>query len=82
MLLTFLKFSAYFWYRETLNISPDVESPQEVNWVIGKKYRSKSGANNNLLLTAACLILSWILVYLAMVKGITESPKVVYVSEN
>ena len=55
--------SAYFWYRETLNISPDVESPQEVNWII-----------------ASCLILSWVPVYLAMVKGITESPKVVYVS--
>ena len=27
---------AYFWYRETLNISPDVESPEEVNWIIGK----------------------------------------------
>ena len=26
------------------------------------------------------MILSWVLVYLAMVKGITESPKVVYVS--
>ena len=33
-ILEFL-FSAYYWYRETLNISPDVESPQEVNWTIG-----------------------------------------------
>lgn len=33
-ILDFL-FSAYYWYRETLNISPDVESPQEVNWTIG-----------------------------------------------
>ena len=31
-----LNFSAYFWYRETLNISPDVETPEEVNWVIGE----------------------------------------------
>ena len=28
--------SAYFWYRETLNISPDVETPQEINWIIGE----------------------------------------------
>ena len=28
-------FLAYFWYRETLNISPDVESPEEINWIIG-----------------------------------------------
>ena len=27
--------AAYFWYRETLNISPDVETPEEINWVIG-----------------------------------------------
>ena len=55
-------FSAYFWYRETLDISSDVESPEKINWVIG-----------------ICLVSSWLLVYLAMVKGITESPKVVYV---
>jgi len=55
--------TAYFWYRETLNISSDVESPESVNWVIG-----------------LCLISSWLLVYLAMVKGITENPKVVYIT--
>ena len=36
--------------------------------------------NQFVFITASCLILSWVLVYLAMVKGITESPKVVYVS--
>ena len=54
--------AAYFWYRETLDISTDVESPENINWTIG-----------------ICLVSSWLLVYLAMVKGITESPKVVYV---
>ena len=29
---------------------------------------------------ALCLFASWTLVYLAMVKGITESPKVVYIT--
>ena len=57
--------AAYFWYRETLDISSDVESPESINWVIG-----------------ICLVSSWLLVYLAMVKGITESPKVVYVRLN
>jgi len=55
--------TAYFWYRETLDISTDVESPEKINWVIG-----------------ICLVSSWLLVYLAMVKGITESPKVVYIT--
>ena len=57
--------AAYFWYRETLDISTDVESPENINWTIG-----------------ICLVSSWLLVYLAMVKGITESPKVVYVGTN
>ena len=75
-------FSAYYWYRETLNISPDVESPQEVNWTIGLTLSLNISVTLYLQhsLTAFCLILSWVLVYLAMVKGITESPKVVYVS--
>ena len=73
--------SAYYWYRETLDISPDVESPQQVNWTIGLLLINST----QIVLywnypTALCLILSWVLVYLAMVKGITESPKVVYVS--
>ena len=25
--------SAFFWYRETLNISSDVDHPEEINWV-------------------------------------------------
>ena len=73
-------FSAYYWYRETLNISPNVESPQEVNWTIGLTLNTNYLFYLQLSLTALCLILSWVLVYLAMVKGITESPKVVYVT--
>ena len=73
-------FSAYYWYRETLNISPNVESPQEVNWTIGLTLNTNYLFYLQLPLTALCLILSWVLVYLAMVKGITESPKVVYVT--
>lgn len=75
--------SAYFWYRETLNISPDVETPQEINWIIGEidlKLKYIYIDNQFVFIIASCLILSWVLVYLAMVKGITESPKVVYVS--
>lgn len=53
----------YFWYRETLNISDDIENPNNFNWII-----------------CLCLVASWLLVYLCMVKGITENPSVIYVT--
>jgi solute carrier family 6 amino acid/orphan transporter-like 15/16/17/18/20 len=53
----------YFWYRETLNVSTDIESPDNFNFVI-----------------AGCLLVAWILVYICIVKGITENPKIIYVT--
>jgi solute carrier family 6 amino acid/orphan transporter-like 15/16/17/18/20 len=53
----------YFWYRNTLEISDDVNNPDNFNWPI-----------------AACLLAAWCLVYLCIVKGITENPKIIYVT--
>ncbi len=52
----------YFWYRETLDISADIESLDSFNWKI-----------------ALCLVFCWLIVYLCIIKGITENPAVVYV---
>ncbi len=53
----------YFWYRETLNISTDIETADNFNFVIG-----------------GCLLLAWALVYLCIIKGITENPKIIYIT--
>ncbi|KAL5022464.1 hypothetical protein ScPMuIL_001619 [Solemya velum] len=55
--------TTYFWYRETLNISPSVEVAGDLNWWI-----------------IVSLLCAWVIVYLCMVKGITSSGKVVYVT--
>ena len=80
--------AAYFWYRETLNISPDVNQPEEINWVkispLNHQYYllhifSQFSVWLYLVIfqpILLCVFTSWILVYFAMVKGITESPKV------
>jgi hypothetical protein len=64
--ITFLQKSSptqYFWYRNTLEISDNVNNPDNFNWPI-----------------AACLLAAWCLVYLCIVKGITENPKIIYVT--
>ena len=53
----------YFWYRNTLEVSDDVNNPDNFNWPI-----------------AGCLLLAWCLVYLCIVKGITENPKIIYIT--
>ncbi|XP_023228941.1 sodium-dependent neutral amino acid transporter B(0)AT3-like [Centruroides sculpturatus] len=53
----------YFWYRQTLDVSQDINHPDKFNWKI-----------------ALCLLVSWILCYLCMIKGIASSGKVVYVT--
>lgn len=53
----------YFWYRQTLDVSGDINDPGKFNFVI-----------------AGCLIIAWVLVYLCIIKGITENPKVIYVT--
>ena len=53
----------YFWYRNTLSISPDIEQPDNFNWTI-----------------AGCLLAAWCLVYLCIIKGITENPKIIYIT--
>lgn len=53
----------YFWYRSTLMVSSDINSPEVFNWKI-----------------AMLLIISWLLVYMCMIKGITSSTKIVYIT--
>ena len=53
----------YFWYRNTLEISDDINNADNFNWPI-----------------AGCLLLAWCLVYLCIVKGITENPKIIYIT--
>ncbi len=53
----------YFWYRSALDISDDIENPDNFNFAI-----------------AGCLLAAWALVYLCIVKGITENPKIIYVT--
>ncbi|KAM9426001.1 sodium- and chloride-dependent transporter XTRP3 [Pholidichthys leucotaenia] len=51
----------YFFYRETLNISPSIE-------VNGSVHTGQ----------ALCLLLSWMLTYLFIVRGVRSTGKVVY----
>ncbi len=53
----------YFWYRETLDISGNIEDPDNFNWPI-----------------CLCLLAAWTLVYLCIIKGITENPKIIYIT--
>jgi len=53
----------YFWYRDTLNASPNIEMAGQFNWTI-----------------AACLLLAWLLVYVCIIKGITENPIIIYIT--
>ena len=53
----------YFWYRKTLDISTNVNDPDNFNFVI-----------------AGCLLGAWALVYLCIIKGITENPKIIYIT--
>ncbi|XP_050504670.1 sodium- and chloride-dependent transporter XTRP3 isoform X1 [Diabrotica virgifera virgifera] len=53
--------TAYFWYRVTLDASPNIEDPGMPKWWI-----------------VLCLLLSWIVVFFIMMKGIQSSGKVVY----
>ncbi|KAJ8924104.1 hypothetical protein NQ315_006886 [Exocentrus adspersus] len=51
----------YFWYRMTLDASPDIETPGWPRWWI-----------------VLCLLLSWVVVFFIVMKGIQSSGKVVY----
>ncbi|CAH1279682.1 unnamed protein product [Diabrotica balteata] len=53
--------TAYFWYRVTLDASPNIEDPGMPKWWI-----------------VLCLLLSWVVVFFIMMKGIQSSGKVVY----
>ncbi|XP_078395744.1 sodium- and chloride-dependent transporter XTRP3A isoform X2 [Cetorhinus maximus] len=53
----------YFWYRETLNISPTINDSGSLHWGM-----------------ILCLILSWLIVYLCIIKGTESTGKVVYVT--
>ncbi|KAE8597365.1 hypothetical protein XENTR_v10016440 [Xenopus tropicalis] len=53
----------YFWYRETMNISPSILQSGEIQWEL-----------------AVCLILSWFVVYLCILRGTESTGKVVYVT--
>ncbi|KAG5865600.1 hypothetical protein JTB14_020734 [Gonioctena quinquepunctata] len=53
--------TAYFWYRTTLDASPDIEDPGFPRWWI-----------------VLCLLLSWVVVFFIVMKGIQSSGKVVY----
>ncbi|KAG5893925.1 Inactive sodium-dependent neutral amino acid transporter B(0)AT3 [Gonioctena quinquepunctata] len=50
--------TAYFWYRTTLDASPDIEDPGFPRWWI-----------------VLCLLLSWIVVFFIVMKGIQSSGK-------
>ncbi|XP_018566010.1 sodium- and chloride-dependent transporter XTRP3 [Anoplophora glabripennis] len=51
----------FFWYRMTLDASPNIETPGLPKWWI-----------------VLCLLLSWIVVFFIVMKGIQSSGKVVY----
>ena len=51
----------YFWYRQTLDISPSISEPDGIRWWM-----------------FLCLLASWIMIYLIIMKGIESSGNVVY----
>ncbi|XP_040565853.1 sodium-dependent neutral amino acid transporter B(0)AT3 [Lepeophtheirus salmonis] len=51
----------YFWYRNTLDITPSIEINGGIRWWM-----------------LICLIISWLLIYAIISKGIQSSGKVVY----
>ncbi|OCT76122.1 sodium- and chloride-dependent transporter XTRP3A isoform X2 [Xenopus laevis] len=55
----------YFWYRETINISPSIAHSGGIQWE-----------------QAVCLILSWLAVYVCILRGTESTGKVVYVTAS
>ncbi|XP_014270425.1 sodium-dependent neutral amino acid transporter B(0)AT3 isoform X1 [Halyomorpha halys] len=53
--------TAYFWYRDTLDVSPSIDDLGGLKWWI-----------------VLCLLLSWLVVFFIVMKGIQSSGKVVY----
>ena len=51
--------TAYYWYREALDISPTIDEPNGIKWWM-----------------CLCLLLSWVVVYFIIQKGIQSSGKV------
>ena len=75
----------YFWYRDTLNASPNIEMAGNLTEKLQfwKKKRKKKfliflGQFNWTI--AACLLLAWLLVYVCIIKGITENPIIIYIT--
>jgi len=51
--------TAYFWYRQALDITPSINEPGGIKWWM-----------------LLCLLLSWVVIYFIIMRGIQSSGKV------